>query len=154
MQSTTDNNNSFKIYIHYKSLYCSTYKVFYVFTSHCLVMIPNNVDSSASILISLLADDCPTTNSWWQLTHSTTNFQILAMFCHHWLSLTKSQCQSNLTTRGLLPINLSWHQAPSDSQPEIFSFQLNPCGHCPYVTSSLMRRWVYLLRICLAFHTD
>jgi hypothetical protein len=29
-------------------------------------------------------------------------------------------------------------------------FQLNPSRNCPYVTSSLMRRWVYLLLICLA----
>jgi hypothetical protein len=32
-----------------------------------------------------------------------------------------------------------------------FLSQLNPCGNCPYVTSSLTRRWVPLLRICLAF---
>jgi hypothetical protein len=32
-----------------------------------------------------------------------------------------------------------------------FFFQLNPCDHSPYVTSSLTRRWVCLLWICLAF---
>jgi hypothetical protein len=30
-------------------------------------------------------------------------------------------------------------------------FQLNPCGHSPYVTSPLTRGWVYLLWTCLAF---
>jgi hypothetical protein len=30
-------------------------------------------------------------------------------------------------------------------------FQLNSCGNSPYVTSSLTRRWVCLLRMCLAF---
>jgi hypothetical protein len=30
--------------------------------------------------------------------------------------------------------------------------QLNPCGNSPHVTSSQMRRWVCLLRICLVFH--
>jgi hypothetical protein len=39
---------------------------------------------------------------------------------------------------------------PWGSRPVIF-FQLNPCGHSPYVTSSLTRRWFCLLRICLAF---
>jgi hypothetical protein len=31
-------------------------------------------------------------------------------------------------------------------------FQLNSWGQSPYVTSSLMIRWVCLLGICLAFH--
>jgi hypothetical protein len=44
----------------------------------------------------------------------------------------------------------SWRQAPSESRPEFF-FRLNPCGHSPYVTSSLTRRWVCLFWICLAF---
>jgi hypothetical protein len=30
--------------------------------------------------------------------------------------------------------------------------QLNPCNNSPYVTSSLTRRWVCLIWICLAFH--
>jgi hypothetical protein len=30
-------------------------------------------------------------------------------------------------------------------------FQLNPCGHSTYITSSLTRRWVCLLWICLVF---
>jgi hypothetical protein len=32
-----------------------------------------------------------------------------------------------------------------------FFLQLNPSGHSPYATSSLMRRWVCLLWTCLAF---
>jgi hypothetical protein len=57
--------------------------------------------------------------------------------------------QSYLTTGGFSPIISSWLQAPSGSRQEIF-FQLSPCGHSPYVTSSLTRRWVCLLWICLA----
>jgi hypothetical protein len=38
---------------------------------------------------------------------------------------------------------------PWESRPDFF--QLNPCSHSPYVTSSLMREWVCLLWICLAF---
>jgi hypothetical protein len=32
-----------------------------------------------------------------------------------------------------------------------FFFQLNPCSHSPYVTSSLTRGWVCLLWVCLTF---
>jgi hypothetical protein len=39
---------------------------------------------------------------------------------------------------------------PLETDGQVFFFflgggQLNPCGHSPYVTSSLMRRWVCLL---------
>jgi hypothetical protein len=37
-----------------------------------------------------------------------------------------------------------------DHYQRFFLFQLNPCGHSPYVTSSLMRGWICLLWICLA----
>jgi hypothetical protein len=40
--------------------------------------------------------------------------------------------------------------SPWGSRSEIF-FQLNPCGHSPNVTSSLIRGWGCLLWICLAF---
>jgi hypothetical protein len=39
---------------------------------------------------------------------------------------------------------------PLETHDQIF-LQLNPCEHSPYVTSSLTRRWVCLLWICLAF---
>jgi hypothetical protein len=60
-------------------------------------------------------------------------------------------CQSYFTTGGLTPISLSWRQAPWDSWPEFFSPQLNPFDISPCVTSSLKRRWVCQLWICLAF---
>jgi hypothetical protein len=44
----------------------------------------------------------------------------------------------------LPPINSSWRQAPWGSRQEI-SFYPNPCGHSPYITSSLMRGWVSCL---------
>jgi hypothetical protein len=37
---------------------------------------------------------------------------------------------------------------PLETRP-IFFFQLNTCGHSPYVTSSLMRQWVYCLQLLL-----
>jgi hypothetical protein len=62
----------------------------------------------------------------------------------------RCQGQSYFTTDGLPPVSSSWRQAPSDFQQRFF--QVNPCGNYCYVTSSLTRRWVYLLRICLTFH--
>jgi hypothetical protein len=50
---------------------------------------------------------------------------------------------------GLPLINFSRRRAPSDSREEFFS-QLNTCGHSPYITSSLMRGWVWHLQMLLA----
>jgi hypothetical protein len=52
----------------------------------------------------------------------------------------KSQSQSYFTTGSLPPISSSWHQASWGSL-QYFFFRLNPCGHSPYVTSSLTRVW-------------
>jgi hypothetical protein len=60
-----------------------------------------------------------------------------------------SQSQSHFTTGGLPPINSSWSRASWDPRPKIF-FQLNSCGNSSYVTSSLTRRCVCLVWICLA----
>jgi hypothetical protein len=60
------------------------------------------------------------------------------------------QIQIYFTTSGLSPISSSWRQAPWDPRPDFF-FRVNSCGNSPYVTSSLTRRWVCLLSICLAF---
>jgi hypothetical protein len=65
-------------------------------------------------------------------------------------SQSQSRSQKYFTTGGLLPISSSWRQAPWDPRPDFF-FQLNSCGNSFYVTSSLTRRWVCLLWICLAF---
>jgi hypothetical protein len=40
---------------------------------------------------------------------------------------------------------------PLETHYHNFFLQLNPCGHSPYVTSSLTRRWVCLLWIGFAF---
>jgi hypothetical protein len=61
---------------------------------------------------------------------------------HYWVRV------SYFTIGGLLPISSSWRQAPSDSRPDFF--QLNTCGHSPYVTSSLTRGWVCRLQLLLA----
>jgi hypothetical protein len=62
---------------------------------------------------------------------------------------SESKSQSYFTAAGSLPISSSLRQAPWDSQPA-FLFQLNTCRHCPYVTSSLTRRWVCRLQLSLA----
>jgi hypothetical protein len=62
---------------------------------------------------------------------------------------SKSETQSYFTTGGLQPISSSWRQAPWDSRPVIL-FQLNTCGHSPYVTSSLTIGWVCSLQFLLA----
>jgi hypothetical protein len=40
---------------------------------------------------------------------------------------------------------------PLETHDQRFFFQLNSCCNSPYVTSSLTRRWVCLVWICLAF---
>jgi hypothetical protein len=40
---------------------CFMYSSLYRFTSRCLIMVPNNVNSSAPVLMSLLAGDRLTT---------------------------------------------------------------------------------------------
>jgi hypothetical protein len=41
-----------------------------------------------------------------------------------------------------------WRRAPWDSRPVMF-FQLNTCGHSPYITSTLTRGWVCRLQSLL-----
>jgi hypothetical protein len=67
-----------------------------------------------------------------------------------WQSQSQSQSQSYFTTGGLPPISSSWCKDPQDSRPSMF-FQLNPCSHSPYVTSSFTRGWVCHLQLLLAF---
>jgi hypothetical protein len=63
-----------------------------------------------------------------------------------------SKSQSYFMTGGLPSNSSSWRLAPKiHDQRYHFLFQLNPCSHSPYVTYSLMRRWVCLLWICLDF---
>jgi hypothetical protein len=40
---------------------------------------------------------------------------------------------------------------PLETHDQRLFLQLDPCDPSPYVTSSLTRRWIYLLWICLAF---
>jgi hypothetical protein len=58
--------------------------------------------------------------------------------------------QNYFTTGGSPPISSSWCQTLWGSWPEIL-FQLIAYDDSPYVASSLTRRWVCLLWICLAF---
>jgi hypothetical protein len=65
------------------------------------------------------------------------------------LTASESQSQSYFTTGDLMPVRLSWWQAPWDSQHSKFIFHLNTCGYSPYVTSSLMREWDCCLQLLL-----
>jgi hypothetical protein len=67
----------------------------------------------------------------------------------HQTGWTILQSQSYFTTGGLPPISSSWHRTPWESSAEFF-FQLNTCGHCPCVTSTLTRGWVCRLQLLLA----
>jgi hypothetical protein len=69
---------------------------------------------------------------------------------HRNANRSQGQSQSYFTTGGLPPISSSWVQTTWDPRPEFF-FSMSPCGHSPYVTSSLTRRCVSLLWICFAF---
>jgi hypothetical protein len=79
--------------------------------------------SSASVLTFLPAGNCPTTNS----------FKVKVI-----LRLAVYRQSVRLRFK------------PLETHDQRY-FQLNPCGHSNYVTSFLMRRWVCLLWICLAF---
>jgi hypothetical protein len=57
--------------------------------------------------------------------------------------------QSYFTTGGLPPNIWSWLQASWDSRPALI-FQLNRCGHSPYVRTSVTRGWVCRLQLLLA----
>jgi hypothetical protein len=61
--------------------------------------------------------------------------------------------ESYFTTGSLPPISLSWRQSAWDSQPVIF-FQLNTCGHSPYITSSLTRGSICCLQLLLALTSE
>jgi hypothetical protein len=73
-------------------------------------------------------------NTWTVVSLTTAKFKPL-------IFLNQSQSQGDFKTGGLPPISSSWRQATIDSRQGIF-FQLNPWGHSPYVTSSLMREWM------------
>jgi hypothetical protein len=64
----------------------------------------------------LLAGSCLASHALFQL--STLNFKL------------SIQSQSYFMIGGLLPISLSWRQAPWDSRP-VFFLQLNTCSHRP-----------------------
>jgi hypothetical protein len=75
----------------------------------------------------------------------TSAVQPVASHYFDWAIPNQSQSQIYFTTGGLPPA-----KSLEDSRPAVF-LQMNPCGHSPYVISSLTRGWVCLLWICLAF---
>jgi hypothetical protein len=104
-------------------------------------------------------------SSWLYLKHTTfRKLDSISVFRWNLLSWAQSielvpisrkqqsqiKSQIYFTTGGLPPISSDRCQDHWDPRPETV-FQLNHCGHSPYVTSSLTRRWVCFLWICLAF---
>jgi hypothetical protein len=74
----------------------------------------------------------------------TADSQLLASL--DWLTQSQSQSQSYFTTDNSRSVSSSWCQANHNQR----SFQMNTCGHSPYVIFSLMRRrgcliWIYLV---------
>jgi hypothetical protein len=108
-------------------------------------------------LLFSLAGDClinPDGRNSWKLIVS---LPCLATTGYHALSLsnTDSRLKAPLVTVILRlavyrPLVLLGAKS-LEAQGEIFFFQLNPCSPSPYVTSSLTRRQVCLLWMCLAF---
>lgn len=109
------------------SLYCSTHEVFFVF-SCCLVMAPSDVNSSASILMSLLIGDWRLSCNWsrlllshdvswlaWSVKLLLSPMGLMTIFyCSDWL-----QCQSYVMTDSQ-STSLSWCWAPCGAQHQIF----------------------------------
>jgi hypothetical protein len=110
-------------------------------TRRCYATTYNNKGSSASHA-----------SSRGRLSHKSLRLGLVSLAADSRLGLLLAQRQSHsyFTTSDLPPISPSSHQAPWGSRPEI-SFQLNPCDHSPYVTSSLKRRRVCLLWTGFAF---
>jgi hypothetical protein len=67
----------------------------------------------------------------------------------HWLLMSESEL---LYDWRFAASQFVFATSPFRLRTSNFIFQLNTCGYSLYVTSSLTRRWVCLLRICLAFH--
>jgi hypothetical protein len=67
-------------------------------------------------------------------------------------SLSKSKSESDLLYDGrFTAIQFVLASSPLRLTTRDFFFQVNPCGHSPYVTFSLTKWWVCLLCMCLAF---
>jgi hypothetical protein len=101
--------------------------------------------------LSLLVTDSLTILSVLQLPNSQAGGHFTStslVFSQTDFQLTKLKSKSKFMTAGLPPVSSSWRQAPWESQPEIFFFNWT----LAVIPSSLMRRWVCLLWICLAFH--
>jgi hypothetical protein len=70
----------------------------------------------------------------------------MAISTHNWLLKVKVTLQVAVYRE-----SLCLGVKTLETHDQIFVFLLNSCGNSPYVTSSLMRRWVCFLWICLAF---
>jgi hypothetical protein len=103
----------------------------FVFNSEYLVTDRNNVLSSLRYRIAIIP----------HLTHgSNSHFR-----------RTESYNHSYFTTGRLPPLVSCWHLVHWGSRPFILCLQINPCGHSPYITPSLTRKWVCFLTISVAF---
>jgi hypothetical protein len=107
-----------------------TLSLLFVFTSRCYVMAASNGDSSALVLMSLLAG-C-------RLTATCLN-------CRIWTeSKSKSLYDWQFISNQFILVT-----SPLRIMTIHFIFQLNTHGYVPYVTSSLTRGWVCHLQLLL-----
>jgi hypothetical protein len=124
----------------------------------CAVQLTNSTEQSTSRQVSSRSFNQEISHLLWNLKVQESLYWSLSWSC--WVKSTPSILfkvhfnvvrviyRVTFTTGGLLPISSSWRQAPWDSRPVMF-FQLNTCGHNPYVTSSLTRGWVCRLQLLL-----
>jgi hypothetical protein len=135
-------------YTLYKSLQhlLSFFPACSVFNSHSLTKASNSGESSASCaqVVTVQWISCNRTLLNCQYNYNATSSQIplhslTELPTLNWLL---NQIKWNLFFDWWFTANQSVLASSSLTQPQIF-FQLNPCGHSPYVTFSLMRKWVW-----------
>jgi hypothetical protein len=92
------------------------------------------------------------------LQPSHTNLWLLASAVSSWAELTSCCLKTNCGVRMRVTLWLAvYHQSfrlgtkPLEAHDQSFLFQRNPYSHSSCLTFSLMRVWVCLLWICLAF---
>jgi hypothetical protein len=87
--------------------------------------------------------------------YALTHAIILKLRLVSWkvVGLTAAKSQSVTLRLAVYRQSVCFGVKPLETHDQRFSPppKVNPCCNSPYVTSSLTRRWVYLLRICLVF---
>jgi hypothetical protein len=107
------------------------------FTSRCLVAASNGRRSSSSGFANYIRPQLPVSHNNSSKQLNPSGYLRVRFRLTLWLTVYRQ-----LLCLGAKPL---------EDHDQIFFLQLNSCGHCPYVTFSLTRRWVCLLWIGFAF---